>query len=90
MICPICKRDTPDQYVEAHHLVPRHKGGAKGDRLDVCTSCGDQLHQLFENRELAKEYNTLEKIMSNERVQKWANWVGKKPNDFRICMRKKK
>ena len=87
IICPICKRNVPQCYTEKHHLVPKSKKGKEG--VLMCVNCGDIIHKLFTNKELEKEYNTVEKLNSNEKIQKWANWVGKK-NDFSVCMKHKK
>lgn len=89
-VCQICGRSVPNEFIEKHHLIPRSKHGAKGDKLVVCCNCGDMLHQLFDNKQLSKELNTLYKILHNERVAKWVLWVRNKPEDFRICMKKKK
>ena len=86
--CPICGRDTPSKYQEKHHLIPKSKKGKITIRL--CKSCGDMLHKIFSLKELAKEYNTLEAILSHPDVQKWIKWVRKKPYDFSICMARKK
>ena len=88
IICPICERDVPTEYQEQHHLIPKQKKGRK--TVVVCCNCGDMLHKLFTNQELAKKYNTIENINLNESVQKWAKWANKKPNDFSICMKTKK
>lgn len=90
MNCSICQRDTPEEFLEKHHLVPRSKHGSNIPGIIVCSSCGDQLHQLFTNKQLAKEYNTIEKLLSSEKIQTWIKWIQNKPNDFRVCMRKKK
>lgn len=83
--------------MEKHHLIPQalhHRSKyAKVDvnkTIDVCVCCGDQLHQFFNEKELANEYDTLEKIMANDRIQKWVNWIQKRPNDFSVCMKSKK
>jgi len=99
--CPICNRLTPPEYQEEHHFIPssiskRNKYAKlpqveKGnDTITVCRCCGDMLHKLFTIKELAEEYNTLEKIRENIDVQNWSKWVNKKPNDFSICMKDKK
>lgn len=87
MICQICQRDVPDQYMEKHHLIPRVKHGK--EKIDVCSPCGDQLHLLFDIRELKYEYNTLEKLLANERVQKWIKFV-RKQKGYHVCMKVKK
>jgi len=86
--CPICKREVPEGCWEKHHLIPKSKKGK--ETLLVCISCGDAIHKLIPLKELEKEYNTLEKILSNDKIQNWVKWVSKKPNDFSICMRAKK
>lgn len=98
IVCPICKRNTPEQYQEEHHLIPRSiKNRNKYAKLPdtngtitVCISCGDCLHQLFTEKELADNFRTTESILSNERIQNWIKWIQKKPNDFGICMKTKK
>jgi len=101
IVCPICKRDTPEEYQEEHHLIPRSirkrnkysklpeiKKGQ--DTVVVCVDCGDQLHQLFNEKELADNYRTIVAIVSNEEVQNWVKWIQKKPNNFGVNMRIKK
>jgi len=88
MNCPICSRETPNQFWHKHHLVPKSKKGK--ETILLCDSCGQMLHNLFTNKELKKQYNSLESILANEDVQKWVEWVKKKPNDFTICMAVKK
>jgi len=101
IICSICKRNTPTNLVEEHHLIPRSIASrnkyAKMSQLEngketisVCCDCGNQIHQLFTEKELADTYNTLEKLLSHEQMQKWIKWVSKKTNDFAICMKTKK
>lgn len=101
IICPICKRDTPSEYQEGHHLIPksirkRNKYAKlpelkKGqDTITVCINCGDQLHLLFTEKELADDYRTIVALLANKEVQNWVKWIKKKPNDFTVCMKVKK
>jgi hypothetical protein len=85
--CSICSRETPAQYMEKHHIVPASKKGK--ETMSVCVPCGDQLHQLFSNKEMESQYNTLEKILDNEKIQGWIKFVRKR-NDFHVCMKRKK
>ena len=86
-ICPICKRNIPKEYIEKHHLIPKSKKGK--ETILVCIDCGNQVHLLFSIKELKNKYNTLDKLLENDKVQTWAKWVYKK-KDFGICMKKKK
>lgn len=90
--CSICERLTPPEHQEKHHMFPRKTRKSKKEAVTilVCCSCGDMLHKLFTNKELLKHYNTLEKILANDDVQKWIEWIQKKPDDFHVCMATKK
>ena len=71
MKCPICIRETPDRYCEKHHLTPKKKRKKDGkETINVCRDCADQLHQLFSNKELNEEYESLEKILASEKIKK--------------------
>jgi hypothetical protein len=86
--CPICKRSAPPSAQEKHHTVPRSEGGK--DTIIVCIDCGDMVHQIFTLKELKKEFNSVEKIVGHEGIQKWVKWINKKPDQFGISMKKKK
>lgn len=89
MICPICNRTPPTaEYIEKHHLTPRSAGGKSGKTVLICIDCGDQIHKLFTNKELKREYNTLEKLLTDPKIQRWKEWVNNKR--FGICMKSKK
>ena len=95
MICELCEREV-DQSTR-HHLVPKQKFNKKWKRIygklkrkhwevsiQVCIPCSKQIHAIFTNKELAQNYNTLEKLKSAEQIQKWINWVRKKnPSDIK-------
>jgi len=86
MICSICKRDTPDRYIEDHHLKLKSKHGK--EKILVCCDCGDQIHKLFTNKELVK-LDTLDKLLVQEKVWNWVKWIRNK-NTFGFCMKSKK
>lgn len=88
VLCPICKREVPENKWEKHHLIPKSKKGK--ETILVCNCCGKVIHQLFSIKELEIKYNTFDSIMSNPKIKKWAEWAFKKPLDFTICMKEKK
>ena len=89
--CELCERDVPSKRIEKHHFEPKKKKQKEGsvNVALVCNPCGDQLHQLFTNKELEKEYNTIEKLKAHPKVQKWIAWV-RKNNPTNVCMKRKK
>lgn len=86
--CSLCgRRDDNPAYFEDHHLVPQGRGSK--DTIRVCCDCGNQVHMLFSNNELRYRMNTLDALLSDERVQKWVRWVRKR-REFGICAKAKK
>lgn len=87
MKCPICERKAPSSdYIEKHHLTPRSRKGK--ETVKICIDCGDQIHELFTNKELEKEYDSIEKLLASPKIHKWKKWV--KNKKFGICMKRKK
>jgi 5-methylcytosine-specific restriction endonuclease McrA len=80
LICPICDRPIPDAQKDAHHFVPKSKGGKATEYLHRI--CHRQIHALFTETQLAKELNTAEAIKEKVEMQKFIAWVKSKPNDF--------
>jgi hypothetical protein len=78
--CPLCGRVLGDKHVSEHHLIPQLKKGKDTVRLhDICHG---KIHSLFGEGELARHYNTIERLLENEDIQKFVKWVRKKPSDY--------
>lgn len=75
MKCQLCERES--SKITKHHLIPKQKG-TDHKTIRVCISCSKQIHVLFTNEELKREYNTLQKLKLSPEVQKWIEWVRKK------------
>ncbi len=73
-----------------HHLVPRQNTKRKkqdpGETINICSACHRQIHTLFDNKLLAKELNTLEKLSAEPQMQKFLGWVKKQRPDKRISV----
>ncbi len=87
--CTICGREGDPQYFEDHHLEPASKRKDSATIL-VDHQCGDIIHQFFENYQLKTQYNTLDKLLSSEKIQNWIKWVRKQPLEKRVVMAQKK
>ncbi len=82
----MCERDLP---ITSHHLIPQQvhsknwckkiftKDDMKNRRADLCRDCHPYLHKKFTHAELAREYNTVEKILANEEVARHMVWLKK-------------
>ncbi len=58
-----------------HHLVPKSRNGKV--TADICADCHRQIHALFTLPELAREYDTLDKLRAAEPMQRWIKWAGR-------------
>ena len=44
--------------------------------------CHNEIHASLTEAELARDYNTIEKLKSHPRLAKFIAWVGKRPPGF--------
>jgi len=80
LICPICARPIPDAQKDAHHLVPKSRGGKTTEYLHRI--CHRQIHALFDENELARNLNTADVLRAQPAMQKFIAWVKTKPDGF--------
>jgi hypothetical protein len=82
-ICPLCERPIGDEKNgNKHHLRPKSKGGKSDVIVVLHRVCHDKIHSVFTNKQLADHYNTIEKLLTNEDIQKFVKWVKKKAPDY--------
>lgn len=87
--CELCKREV--ETLTRHHLKPKSRGGSKGDTINTCLSCKDMIHIFVPNKVLDREYDTLEKLLANEKIKKYVKWISnKKKERVTIATKKKK
>jgi hypothetical protein len=80
-VCPLCGRPIPPSEQDAHHMVPKSQGGRATTVLHRI--CHRQLHALFSEQELAREYASPETLLAHPQVAKFVAWVRTKPPAFR-------
>ena len=78
--CPICGREIPSAQMDAHHLIPRSKGGKETQYLHRI--CHRQIHALFTETELARRLNSADAIREHPQMQRFVEWVKNKPDGF--------
>jgi hypothetical protein len=86
VICPLCDRAIPKSQRDAHHLVPKSKGGRQTEFLHRV--CHRQIHALLSETELAKQYATVEALLAHPELKTFVAWVKTKPEDFFVRTRK--
>lgn len=83
--CALCERSGLP--LTRHHLIPRtrHKNkrnkreferdDVRGRILMLCRDCHSQVHVLLSEKELEREYNTLERLLAHPEVARYVEWV---------------
>jgi len=96
--CELCGREVDE--VTKHHLIPRTRHANKRnkrefDRREVkeripllCRPCHKQIHALFSEKELERNYNTLEALKPHPEVAKFIAWLEDKPAGLKVTVRK--
>ena len=80
VICPLCDRAIPKLQRDEHHLIPKSHGGRITAVLHRI--CHRQIHAVFTESELARQYNSIELIKQQEEMAGFIAWVRLKPDDF--------
>ena len=83
-----------------HHLIPRarHRNRRarrsfdrremKGRIALVCRPCHNQIHDLYSEKELERSFNTLDALKNDDRIQRFVEWVRKKPPGIKPVSRR--
>lgn len=85
-VCKLCAREVA--YLTQHHLIPRAEHRRKKKRqgltqeflstvIWICAPCHKNIHAVLTERELADDYNTVEKLLAYPAVMKFTAWVRK-------------
>ena len=86
-LCPTCNRDN-SYYPAHHHLVPKSLGGV--ETIKICADCHSSIHATYSNKELRDRYNSIEKILADDKLRKAFRFLSKQDPSRRFRSRKKK
>jgi len=70
--------------------VPRLKGGKHGPVAVLHPICHGKIHSLFSEAELARHYETIEKLLAHEEIARFVKWVRKRPPSYRSSNRRRR
>ena len=96
--CELCGRRVAE--LERHHLIPRARHRNKGNRRRfgrdeahgrvamLCGPCHRTLHATFAEKELERDYNTLEAIRAHEAIRKFVRWIRRRPPETGVRVRR--
>lgn len=79
-VCPLCDRPIPPSQRDAHHLIPKSRGGERTAWLHRI--CHRQIHALFTESELEKDFHQVEALRAHPQMARFLEWVRRKPDDF--------
>lgn len=79
-LCPLCDRSIPQSQKDLHHLIPKSHGGRQ--TIALHRICHQQIHALFTETELARQYNTIDALKLQNELMAFVKWVQLKPVDF--------
>lgn len=82
-ICPLCDRPIPPEALQSlHHLVPRSKGGKRGETVLLHQICHDTIHATLREAEIARRYATIDALREHPDLARFRAWIGTKPPTF--------
>ena len=80
--CPICRHEYAQTELTKHHLVPKSRRGI--ETVLICRNCHRQIHALYTEKELEREFGTLETLLTAGKMQPWISWVRKRKPSGRV------
>ena len=93
--CAICGRE---ETLTRHHLIPRTRHANKRNKREfdrkvvkqivgICRPCHSQIHAVLSEKQLEREWNTVERLLAHPEVKKFALWIRSKPRGFKPLSR---
>lgn len=80
--CALCNEKT-NQIIK-HHLVPKSKGGAKGETIQCCRMCAEMVHMLHTDKELAAM--TVAELKGSEKMARYLKWRQNHLGEYTVRM----
>ena len=98
--CELCERSVDE--VTRHHLIPRTRHANKRnkklfDRQEVkhrtawlCRPCHKQIHALISEKEMERDFNTLEALKAHPEIRRFLEWIRDKPPGLKVTVRSRR
>ena len=84
--CELCRRELELTF---HHLIPKKMHNKRPIKrkfepeylnsygIWICEDCHKMIHRTLKHNELAFIFNTKEKLLEQEEIKKFVDWVSK-------------
>ncbi|HEU4411904.1 MAG TPA: HNH endonuclease [Polyangiaceae bacterium] len=82
--CPLCER--PNYRPSDHHMVPKSRGGKATTTL--CSDCHRAIHATFSNKQLEREYNTVDALLAHEEFRRMVQFIARQDGHVSIATRR--
>lgn len=79
--CALCGRYVPRALITLHHLLPKEEGGEAEHRLPFCKPCHKQVHAVLSNKQLAANYDAIEKLRDAPALATFLTWIRRQRPD---------
>ena len=85
-LCQLCVRPIPKSQRDAHHLIPKSRGGV--DTVILHRLCHRQIHALLTENQLARDYSTIDALRGHPEIAKFIEWISNKPTHIRAAIKR--
>ncbi|MBS0661057.1 MAG: hypothetical protein JSR82_22790 [Verrucomicrobia bacterium] len=95
--CALCERETE---VTRHHLIPQCRHGKRSARLrydreqlkrqliaPLCRPCHKQVHAVLTEKELERDFPTIEALRAHPDLARFVAWVRQRPPGASVVVR---
>jgi ribosomal protein L28 len=98
--CELCGRQVGRGALDKHHLIPRTRHSNRRNKREftrqdvrtrllwVCKPCHKTIHAALSEKDLEREYNTLEALRSVPEIARFVRWVRKQPPGKHVAVRR--
>lgn len=82
-LCVLCDRPIPPTAKSSlHHLIPKLKGGARGETVRLHQVCHSAIHARYTEAEIARHLADPQSLRDDPELARFIAWVRTKPDDF--------
>lgn len=95
--CALCGRE---EALTRHHLIPRTRHHNRKNKRDfdravvkqtvgLCRPCHSQVHAVLTEKDLERNYRTVDALLGHPEIRKFVDWIREKPAGFRPQTRRR-